>query len=59
MVTPLSFPGSMQGETHVWVTVVARGPSGESEPVRLRIDWNGKWERGDAEMAQHLQIAPA
>ena len=58
MVTPLSFPGSMQGETHVWVTVVARGPKGESRPLRLKIDWNGKWDRGDIEMAQHLQIAP-
>lgn len=58
MVTPLNFPATMEGrETHIWVTVIARGINGKSNPLRLRIDWDGEWERGDAEMASHLILA--
>lgn len=59
MLTPLDFPATMEGpETHLWVTMVARGLNGESEPLRLRIDWDGRWERGDAEMETHLIVVP-
>ena len=34
--------------------MVARGLNGASKP--LRFDWDGEWDRGDAEMARHLII---
>jgi hypothetical protein len=56
-VTPLNFPSKMQGgEQHFWVGVVARGINGESKPLRLRVDWNGRWDGGDTEMAHHLIV---
>lgn len=58
MLTPFNFPATMRGETHIWVTVVARGLNGESQPLRIQIDWNGRWDRGSAEMATHLVVAP-
>jgi len=57
MLLPNHLAASMQGETHIWVTLVARGLNGESKPLRLRIDWDGLWEKGDAEMARHLKIS--
>jgi hypothetical protein len=57
MQAPFNFPAMMKGEQHFWVTVIARGLNDESRPLRLKIDWDGQWERGDAEMAQHLTIA--
>lgn len=58
MLAPLDFPAAMRGETHIWVTIVARGLNGESRPMRIKIDWDGAWERGSAEMAKHLIVAP-
>ncbi|HEY5208511.1 MAG TPA: hypothetical protein VIJ42_03605 [Stellaceae bacterium] len=56
VLTPFNLGATMQGEQHFWLTVVARGQNGTSKPLRLRVDWNGKWERGDAEMSRHLRI---
>jgi hypothetical protein len=50
-VTPLGFPTNMHGQQHFWLNLVARGLNGESKPLRLRIDRDGQWDRGDAEMA--------
>ncbi|MGH7248434.1 MAG: hypothetical protein ACREH9_10045 [Pseudomonadota bacterium] len=58
MLTRFNFPAAMRGETHIWVTVVARGLNGERQPMRIKIDWDGKWDRGSAEMATHLIVAP-
>jgi len=55
-VTPLDFPSNMHGQQHFWITLVARGLNGESQPLRLRVDWDGEWDRGNAEMARHLMI---
>jgi hypothetical protein len=53
-----NFPATHSGETHLWVTAVAQGLDGESKPLHLKIDWDGKWERGDTEMARHLRVVP-
>ena len=58
-VVPGNFPETASGETHLWVTVVARGLDAESVPLRLKIDWDGKWERVDSEMVRHFAISPA
>jgi hypothetical protein len=55
---PPNFPANMQGsEQHFWVTMIARGLNGESESLRLKIDWDGRWEHGDQEMGRHLTIS--
>lgn len=56
MVIPNNFEAKFSGDTHLWITAIARGLEGESKPLRLKIDWDGKWERGDAEMARHFEI---
>ena len=58
IILPFNLSAMMQGEVHIWLTLVARGLECESKPLRLRIDWDGKWERGDTEMGRHLTIAP-
>jgi hypothetical protein len=58
-VVPENFSSTYANETHLWVTLVARGLEGESAPLRLRIDWDGSWERGDTEIQRHFVLAPA
>jgi hypothetical protein len=55
-VQPIDFPAQMIGEQHFWLTLIARGLNGESRPLRLRVDWDGEWDRGDAERAKRLII---
>ena len=57
--TPNNLQVIFKGETHIWLSAVARGIDGESPSLRLRIDWDGKWERGEAEMTRHLKIEVA
>jgi hypothetical protein len=56
LVPTTTFPMIHSGETHLWVTAVARGLDGESKPCHLKIDWDGRWERGDTEMANHFKM---
>jgi hypothetical protein len=55
-VQPIDFPAQMIGAQHFWLTLIARGLNGESNPLRLRVDWDGGWDRGDAEMAKRLIV---
>jgi hypothetical protein len=59
MLVPNNLAANMRGDTHFWVTLVARGLEGESRSVRLQIDWDGKWDRGDTEMSRHVRISQA
>jgi hypothetical protein len=56
---PPSFAATMQGEQHFWLTMIARGLNGESGSLRLKVDWDGRWEHGDHEMGRHLTISVA
>ena len=56
VVIPNNFQAEYVGETHLCVTAIARGIDCESNPIRLNIDWDGKWEFGDDAMAKHLVI---
>jgi hypothetical protein len=59
MVVPSNFEGHFKAEPVIfWVTVQARSVEAYSKPLRLEIAWNGKWDRGKAEMADHLTIKP-
>jgi hypothetical protein len=56
LIRPISFPAEMIGGQHFWLTLIARGLNGESNTLRLRVDWDGSWDRGDAEMARRLIV---
>ena len=55
---PNNFPGRFDKAVIFWITLQARSIETESLPLRLQISWDGKWERGEAEMAKHLVIEP-
>ena len=56
VVLPNNFQAEYTGDPHLRVTAIARGIDCESNPIRLNIDWDGKWEFGDDAMAKHLVI---
>jgi hypothetical protein len=58
MAFPRDFPGLYKESVVLWVTLEAWSIEGASRPLRLKVAWDGKWERGDAEMKRHLQIIP-
>ena len=37
-------------------TVQARAAEGNTAVKRLRVSWDGEWDRGEVEMSRHLQI---
>jgi hypothetical protein len=41
----------------LWATVQARGVEGDSNRLRIEIAWNGKWDPGETEMANNLQVS--
>jgi hypothetical protein len=57
VVVPLNFPAEYSGETHLHVTAIAKGLECESNVIRLRIDWDGVWERDEAAMKKHFLIS--
>jgi hypothetical protein len=56
IVMPNHFPAVHQGVTKLWVTLQAVANEADSPPVRLRIDYDGQWHIGDAEMQTHIKI---
>jgi hypothetical protein len=58
MLVPNNLSANFRGETHFWITAIARGSECESMPLRLKVDWDGNWDTADSEMAKHLMIAP-
>jgi hypothetical protein len=59
VMTPNNLPDTFQPDAHFWVTLVARGIDGESNYLRLKVDWDGAWHSGETEMRQHLVISIA
>jgi hypothetical protein len=58
-LVPTNLSNTFQPNAHFWITAIARGIDGKSNSVRLKVDWDGTWESGDAEMTQHLTITSA
>ncbi len=56
MLIPNNLQSTFLGETHFWVTAIARGLDGASVQLRLKVDWDGHWNRADSEMQKHLTI---
>src|SRR6476620_9998004 len=44
------FPQPQRGPCTLWITVRATSIEADSESIRLRIDWNGQWHDGKAEV---------
>jgi hypothetical protein len=62
MLPPNNFPNTWAGKLerqHFWLTLVARGLESESKPLRLRVDWDGRWAESAHEMRQYFMITPA
>jgi hypothetical protein len=59
IVLPNHFPPGGVGPARFWVTAQVRAIEADSEPRRFRIDWDGQWHDGAAEIAQHLRVTPA
>ena len=57
VVIPNNFQAEYSGKTHLLVTAIARGIDCESNPIRLNIVWDGKWDFGDDAMAKHFVIS--
>jgi hypothetical protein len=58
IVWPNHFPPGRIGRAKFWVTVQVRAIEADSEPRRFRIDWDGEWHDGAAEIAEHLRVTP-
>jgi hypothetical protein len=56
MIVPNNFPNRYTNHAHFWVTLQARSLEADSAPLRLYVAWDGVWEAGETEMAQHLHI---
>jgi hypothetical protein len=57
IVTPNHFPPPQNGRVDFWVTLQARSLEADSDPIRLKIAWDGKWDPGEKEMATHLVVS--
>jgi hypothetical protein len=54
LVFPNHFPAERQGRADFWVTLEARSIEVDSEPVRLKIAWDGQWNPGEREIARSV-----
>jgi hypothetical protein len=58
LVFPYHFPPAKIGEAHFWVTLQAQALEAVSDLRRYKIDWNGKWDPGESEIAHNLVVTP-
>lgn len=57
-VIPLNLKFQREGGCKLTLTLQARGDEGDSEPLRVRVSWDGKWDPGVQEMRKHLVLEP-
>lgn len=53
---PYNFPRLLKPKHPVVVTLMARGLEGDSDPVRIRIEWDGEWPRDHDALKKHLSV---
>jgi hypothetical protein len=56
MAPPTNFELQLAGEQHLVVSVQVHAEDADSGIFRFQIDWNGKWNSGTSEMANHLKV---
>jgi hypothetical protein len=58
VIEPINMQRSHYSPTKFWVTVIAASDENDSPSLRLEVAWDGRWDAGETEMAQHLIIRP-
>jgi hypothetical protein len=56
LIPALALPGPYKLPCCLVLTVQARSDEGSSPETRLLIEWDGRWDRGDKEMREHLKF---
>ncbi len=56
LIRPYNMPGPWNSAINIIVTVQVKSDQYTSAEKKLSIIWDGKWEYGEKEMAQHLSI---
>jgi hypothetical protein len=59
VIEPSNLQRSYYAATQFWVTLIATSTETDSLALRLEVAWDGQWNAGESEMAQHLKIRPA
>jgi hypothetical protein len=57
LVKPNHFKVSYQGPTILWVTLCATSIERDIPSRRLKIEWDGQWHVGEAEMKRHVKVS--
>ncbi|HVN97274.1 MAG TPA: hypothetical protein VMT62_12670 [Syntrophorhabdaceae bacterium] len=55
-VVPNNFAGYVGANEEILVEVVAIADNGQSEPINIKIAWDGGWSDDDVEMRRHLVV---
>jgi hypothetical protein len=58
LIAPLYLPTQLSPNSEIVLSLQARCVEMDSASLRVRIWWDGKWEDGDKEMAQHFIVEP-
>lgn len=53
---PTNFPIAEKGPKNYWVTLRAISIESDSPPIRYKVVWDGKWEDGESEMRNHINV---
>lgn len=52
-------PKDFRGETHIRLTVQAKGTEADSAPLHIDVDWDGTWPEDHKAMSEHATIKVA
>ena len=56
IAAPTNLAGAWEGPCSLIVLFLVKSAETSSEAITVKIDWDGKWEDGDTEMAKHIKI---
>lgn len=51
------FPREHAGRSTLWVTLQAISTEADSPPIRLKIEWDGQWHAGKAEIEKRCNVS--
>ena len=57
MIPVSHFPLTHHGTTTLSITLQALALEADSEPVRVKLDWDGVWHDGETEMKNHCIVS--
>ena len=56
-VMPLGFKGRYRDTANLRLLLQAQSIEADSDPVLVQIGWDGEWEDGEVEMANHMVVS--